>query len=126
MKSTEQLIKNRAYKKKWYKTSEKGRARRKARRKIYNEKHGRLRMYRYQARKRGLVFELTREQFATLTSQRCFYCGHSGKVGVDRKDNEQGYTLQNSVPCCGICNFMKKAATYDDFIACCKRIALRH
>lgn len=29
--------------------------------------------------------------------------------GVDRVDNEKGYTKENCVPSCGSCNFKKKA-----------------
>ena len=46
----------------------------------------------------------------------CVYCGDSGKVGLDRINNEKGYTEENSAPCCKTCNFMKKAMTKEEFI----------
>lgn len=59
---------------------------------------------------------LTLERFAILITQPCSYCGDNGKVGIDRIDNSQGYTTENSTPCCKICNFMKKTMTKEDFL----------
>ncbi len=64
--------------------------------------------YRADARRRGLVFALTREQFAGYAGQPCHYCGGVGfAVGLDRVDNLRGYEPDNLVPCCGTCNSWK-------------------
>jgi len=62
------------------------------------------------AKKRGLPFLLTKEEYSALTAKPCFYC--SGLLSVagtrlDRLDNETGYTAENSVPCCPACNTIK-------------------
>lgn len=97
-----------------------------------------FRDYRYRsARGRGFVFSLTEDHFRALIFQDCHYCGcppfnrfnhHLGRSpesdqwneliynGIDRKDNSAGYTVENSVPCCKVCNFMKRAMPYDEFI----------
>jgi len=68
-------------------------------------------------------FALTREQFKYLTSGICYYCGKQpnqkirgfrlGDIyfynGIDRVDNERGYTIDNCVSCCKRCNTIKKA-----------------
>jgi hypothetical protein len=36
--------------------------------------------------------------------------------GLDRVDNNRGYTIDNIVPCCGPCNWMKRAMTADSFL----------
>ncbi len=86
--------------------------------------------YRSSARKRGYCFELTFAQFYELSQQDCYYCGdppanvnkqtrYNGQYiynGIDRYDNKHGYTLTNSVPCCGMCNQMKMDYTFDKFI----------
>ena len=36
--------------------------------------------------------------------------------GVDRKDNNLGYTIDNCVPCCHRCNSMKSNLSYQNFI----------
>ena len=36
---------------------------------------------------------------------------------VDRKNNTIGYTLENSVPCCIICNKGKSTFSYEFFIS---------
>lgn len=104
-----------------------------------------LKSYQDNAKKRGLIFELTRELFRTLTSSVCNYCGcdpclitripapsystegyaHSKYVynGIDRVDNLIGYTVSNSVPCCWRCNEWKRTMPLGDFVCQVKRIA---
>lgn len=43
-----------------------------------------------------------------------------------RKNNSVGYTLENCVPCCGICNKMKMNLDFDTFIEKCKLISNKH
>lgn len=84
-----------------------------------------LREYVSSAKRRNLEFGLSKEQFLFLTSQNCFYCNsipstikdrngkdeYKGKLfiynGIDRIDNALGYTIENSVSCCRMCNWMK-------------------
>ena len=87
--------------------------------------------------KKQLSFELTLDEFAFLTSSPCHYCGIVGASatkakptsngayvsnGIDRKDSNLGYTLKNCVPCCPICNLMKRDLPYKDFLAHVERI----
>jgi hypothetical protein len=85
--------------------------------------------WRGRARGKGLPFTLTKEQLLDLTKQNCFYCGSlpfqvkkhpyrdSSYVynGLDRVDNSKGYTIDNVVPCCGICNHTKATLSQDEF-----------
>lgn len=80
-----------------------------------------FRQYKAAVIRRKLIFELTTEQFALLTKQICFYCGDIPKHkmqmkdangpyiynGIDRIDNNIGYTIENCVSCCKICNRAK-------------------
>ena len=102
--------------------------------------------YRHAAKKRGLVWGLTTEQFITVVQQDCHYCGeppierdyvyHSSKRqknqrynggwacnGIDRKDNIVGYVLENCLPCCKMCNFAKRDTGYDEFMSYLNRVA---
>jgi len=72
---------------------------------------------------RGYDFELTLSQFDNIVNNKCYYCGGVEKIGVDRGDNEKGYTLDNSVPCCGMCNLMKYVHTEQKFISHAIKIA---
>ncbi len=77
--------------------------------------------YQSSAKRRNYSFELTKEEFKHIITQPCIYCGDNlgnmktNKVGngnfkytgIDRYDNEGGYTLENSVPCCSVCNRIK-------------------
>ena len=77
--------------------------------------------YRFNAKKRGYSFELTVEQFEKLIPSNCFYCGDESN-GIDRWNNDIGYTIDNSVPCCGKCNFIKRTDNPKDFIDKIKKI----
>ena len=65
------------------------------------------------ATSRGKKVEINDNQIRELLLQPCYYCGGvSQRVageynGIDRLDNELGYTLDNIVACCGTCNRMK-------------------
>jgi len=97
-----------------------------------------LAIYKRGAKKRDLSFELTEEEFVSLTKQSCYYCSikpvqvyHPGQCngdfiynGIDRIDNNKGYTLDNVVPCCGICNGMKSVMTKDSFLQQIEQIYL--
>lgn len=84
---------------------------------------GKLKVYRYSAKKRGYPFLLTKDQFDTVISSPCHYCKTPNAMGVDRKDNSLGYSVENSLPCCGVCNKMKMCTDYELFIEHIRRIA---
>lgn len=84
----------------------------------------RYQMYRFGAKKRNLEFELTRDEFEAITSMPCHYCGeysseYLGKKysGVDRINSLIGYTHNNVVPCCTMCNRMKLDYTTSDWLS---------
>ena len=63
------------------------------------------------ARGRGIVCEITDEQFVELWNKVCIYCNMSitdqTGVGLDRINNDLGYTINNVLPCCGTCNYIR-------------------
>lgn len=82
--------------------------------------------YRGQAKRRGVVFALTFEEFKKVWGKSCFYCGkQKSRNGVDRIDNKKGYERGNIVSCCGECNRMKSDLTKRAFLELCRRITLR-
>jgi len=77
-----------------------------------------LTVYKESARKKGLVFELD-DVFHDMVKTTCYYCGiiqEKGFNGIDRLDCTKGYTKENSVPCCEMCNFMKGEESPNTFI----------
>lgn len=90
---------------------------------------GQLALYKRSARLRNLAFQLTFEQFSELVTNPngCFYCGsqrtEDEPLEVDRQDNNEGYTIENSVPCCKPCNWAKRDRSAFDFVEHCKRVA---
>ncbi len=75
------------------------------------------------AEKRGYGFDLSFNYFCELFHSACDYCGVIDARGIDRIDNSKGYTIDNSAPCCEVCNKMKWAFRKDDFINQARRIA---
>jgi hypothetical protein len=72
--------------------------------------------YKASAKKRGLDFQIKREEFNWITSKPCYICGYKGPNGIDRKDNTKGYVLDNCFPCCYSCNVSKADIDYSKFI----------
>lgn len=42
--------------------------------------------------------------------------------GIDRKNSLLGYTLENCVPCCSVCNTIKMDLSIEEFLEKCKKI----
>lgn len=78
----------------------------------------------------GREFNLTVDECYDLFSKNCHYCGaspsnvakHPGNNGnfiyngIDRMNNRLGYSIDNVVTCCKICNRAKNNMGYDEFI----------
>jgi len=76
-------------------------------------------IYRRNAVKRNLCWELSPEQALLRFKGDCYFCGlppsnlykprgYSQRYsGIDRLDNTKGYTVENTVSCCSICNHAK-------------------
>jgi len=85
---------------------------------------------------RGYEFNITKDDVLKLVFLPCHYCGvspsnekksrfNNGNLmynGLDRINNDRGYTKDNIVPCCWICNEKKKAMTKANFFAWVKRV----
>jgi hypothetical protein len=70
------------------------------------------------------VWDIDETTFFSTVSAPCTYCGSAGEntsqsyggrkqddynyTGIDRVDNNIGYVVSNIVPCCSMCNYMKK------------------
>ena len=89
--------------------------------KAYQKTHsqtpkGKFSAYKASAKERDIPFDLTFEEFSTFWQKPCVYSGHEiATIGLDRIDSSKGYTIDNVLPCCSICNIIKM--DYDiDFI----------
>jgi hypothetical protein len=97
-----------------------------------------FRDYKWRAKRKNIHFSLTKEEFAFLTSKPCYYCGAEPEFkkrdkggafmlalnGLDRINNAFGYIFGNLVPCCKICNFMKRTLSLKEFKNQVERIHL--
>jgi hypothetical protein len=82
--------------------------------------------YKTSAIRRNYSFDLSQEHFDNLIQENCYICGKKSDEihtnGVDRFDNDIGYTVENVNSCCGECNFMKNDMEYNDFLEQLKKI----
>jgi hypothetical protein len=91
---------------------------------------GRYSQYKNSAIKRNITFELSKEEFINIISEKCSYCGVHGLTfyktlgagGIDRVNSNLGYNLSNCVSCCGMCNKMKLDYTKEKFLQQCVKI----
>jgi len=100
--------------------------------------------YKRNAKTRKINFELTRDDIKNFMRQSCYYCGNppnnqvttfSGRTtelrapvlysGIDRVDNSKGYTVENCVPCCSICNQAKSNMSVEQFRNWIKRLYIK-
>jgi len=65
---------------------------------------------------------LSIDEQTNILKNHCQYCGEMQRVGIDRINSEMPYTMDNVVPCCTRCNYMKKDLTPEDFLNQCLRI----
>ena len=93
--------------------------------------------YKSRARKDKKDFHLTQDEFRSLITKPCAYCGtpplqqhkkcHCKKSilhnGLDRVDSKQGYIQNNVVSCCWICNRAKLDMPVQEFIEYIIRLA---
>jgi hypothetical protein len=89
--------------------------------------------YQINAAHKGLAFTLSMEECSILWESNCHYCGRPPSQichnaarrfngayihgGIDRSDNAMGYIQGNCLPCCKWCNYLKRAASYEDFVS---------
>lgn len=97
--------------------------------------------YKYAAKTRNIEWKLTDDEARALFNCACYYCGVTASRtikrvetqkninkeeinfnGIDRLVNEQGYTPENSVPCCILCNRIKMDGTVEEFLDKVKQI----
>ena len=75
--------------------------------------------------KKNRELSITEEEAWQLTQEPCSYCGIpplNQFHGIDRFDNNLGYTSENSVSACGMCNCMKSNVDFSDWIQLCVNI----
>ena len=89
------------------------------------------------AKRRSLEWAISKRYFLYLTKQNCYYCNNKPSKyqkpqsnnggyyynGIDRINNEYGYTINNVTTCCYVCNVWKLSMKQNDFINHCKKIA---
>jgi hypothetical protein len=96
-----------------------------------------FRNYAKAAEDRNLEWGITGGLFDVITQTPCHYCGlppstvatmgqwgHSVYTynGIDRMDNNRGYTEDNVVPCCTACNRAKGTMPYRQFVEYIRRL----
>jgi hypothetical protein len=88
------------------------------------------------AKQKDIPVRITVNDYQKIVTQGCHYCGlppqkvykrvnEKIKInGIDRLNNNIGYTLKNCVSCCSACNFMKNKLNYRFFLKKIKQISI--
>lgn len=75
--------------------------------------------YKTSSKQNNKIFEFNRKEFELLIFSNCYYCGKESKIpdinGIDRVNNSLGYTKNNCVSACKICNYSKNTLTKYEF-----------
>lgn len=72
--------------------------------------------YKYSAKNRNLIFDISYNDFMEYWNKSCTYCNSTIKtIGLDRIDSNEGYLISNITPCCWKCNNMKSNMSLEDF-----------
>jgi len=85
--------------------------------------------YKIHAKNRNIPFDLSEDDFINLIDKKCYYCDSEPSnvkktknfkegllySGIDRKYSKKGYTKENCVPCCSICNYAKSNLPIEKF-----------
>lgn len=95
-------------------------------------------IYVYQAKRKGISWNLTIKEFTNYILQDCYLCGQSPEPkslcrakyykedtsynGIDRLDSSKGYSLENCRPCCSRCNKLKLDLSLKEFLLHIKKI----
>jgi hypothetical protein len=78
------------------------------------------------AKYRNLLVAISEREYDAISRLDCYLCGKSSTDtyhnGIDRFDNDLGYTMENVRSCCTTCNMIKKDAKYEDFVAHIKKV----
>jgi len=98
--------------------------------------------YKARAKMKNIEFSLTKEEFTKLVKNNCHYCNQEpNKIrldrvknrrgehdsscllnGIDKVNNDMGYTINNCVSCCEDCNKAKRNLSYSVFLQLIKNI----
>lgn len=96
--------------------------------------------YKSNANKKGREWAIDKSVFEKMIKENCFYCGKSPDElpqtfynwskyyepytynGLDRVENNEGYTMSNTVTCCSVCNRGKRDMSFSIFMEWINRI----
>ncbi|MFA7168980.1 MAG: hypothetical protein WC096_08765 [Sphaerochaetaceae bacterium] len=84
--------------------------------------HDRYSIYKQNAKRRGIAFDISLEVFSSLVSKPCVYCGANERIGIDRINSSLGYSVENCEPCCADCNYAKRDMDKETFLNLIARI----
>lgn len=97
-------------------------------------KHCCYKSYVNRSKRKNIEFDFSKEEFLQLTQKICYYCGRQPRTtiktvvgkrkrngsftynGLDRIDSSKGYTKNNTVTCCEICNKAKRDMDQHTFL----------
>lgn len=101
-------IRNALYKANWYKTRMHGTQKQKEIKSSPEYKFSQLKSNAKRRKKKqgGIGFNIAFDEFLRFWKKPCHYCGEIAE-SIDRLDSDGPYAINNIVPCCAFCNYLK-------------------
>lgn len=61
-------------------------------------------------KRKHVAFDLSLDNVKNMFNSKCAYCGHAGvlEMSIDRINTQGGHTTDNVVPCCIVCQFIRR------------------
>ena len=93
---------------------------------VEKDTESRYKSYKKRCEAKYLKFDITLQEFNFQINRSCYICSKQKSGGLDRVDNNIGYTEENIYPCCFDCNRMKSNKTKEQFLKYLARLNPNH
>ncbi len=93
---------------------------------IEKEVIAKFKQYKRRSLSKGMKFTIKLQEFNFRITQNCYVCKIKNAKGLDRIDNERGYSWDNIYPCCFDCNRMKSNKSKSEFLDYIARLNPKH
>jgi hypothetical protein len=84
--------------------------------------------YKHTSKRRNKLVFISKQKFQEITLNNCYICNKMNtryhQNGIDRKDNDMEYIVENCYACCGRCNYLKNKFDYNKILDKCFKITI--
>jgi hypothetical protein len=74
--------------------------------------------------------EISKKEYDDLVEENCYFCGKENTDDhhntITKLNDDENYTNENTVPCCGDCKYLKNKMEINTFQHQCNLIYIKH